>query len=85
MRTPILLPDLGADAVVFSLWLAAVGELVYQGDRLAEVRAAGATFDVPSPATGTLVELSAWPRDPLQIGQVLGIVESTPEEDRDTP
>jgi 2-oxoglutarate dehydrogenase E2 component (dihydrolipoamide succinyltransferase)/2-oxoisovalerate dehydrogenase E2 component (dihydrolipoyl transacylase) len=78
-RTPVVLPDLGAAPICFSLWLADPGEHVYAGDRVAEVLAAGATFDVSSPVTGRLVEQSAWPRDPLRPGQVLGIVE---EEDK---
>jgi 2-oxoglutarate dehydrogenase E2 component (dihydrolipoamide succinyltransferase)/2-oxoisovalerate dehydrogenase E2 component (dihydrolipoyl transacylase) len=75
MRTPVVLPDLGASAVELSLWFAEVGESVLEGDRLAEVRAAGATFDVAAPVSGTLVERRAWPRDPLTPGQVLGVVE----------
>jgi len=41
-----------------------------------EVLLAGATFDVPSPATGRLLEKRAYSNDRLQPGQVLGIVES---------
>jgi pyruvate/2-oxoglutarate dehydrogenase complex dihydrolipoamide acyltransferase (E2) component len=81
MRTPVVLPDLGAAPVFFCLWLAGAGEQVYEGDRLAEVLASGATFDVASPVTGRLVEQNAWPRDLLSPGQVLGVVESPPSED----
>ncbi len=81
MRTPVLLPDLGAAPVTLSLWFAEAGDTVYEGDRLVEVLAAGATFDVSSPASGRLVERRAWPRDLLTPGQVLGIVESDPEEE----
>jgi pyruvate/2-oxoglutarate dehydrogenase complex dihydrolipoamide acyltransferase (E2) component len=76
MRTPVVLPELGAAPVRLSLWFAAVGETVYEGDRLVEVLADGATFDVPAPATGRLVEWLAWPRDVLTPGQVLGVVEA---------
>ncbi len=76
MRTPVVLPDMGASPVLFSLWFAAAGEPVFEGDRLAEVVSAGASFDVPAPATGRLVERHAWPRDPLTPGQVLGVVET---------
>jgi pyruvate/2-oxoglutarate dehydrogenase complex dihydrolipoamide acyltransferase (E2) component len=74
MRTPVLMPDLGAP-VALSLWFAAPGDTVFEGDRLVEVLIAGATFDVSAPATGRLVERLAWPRDVLTPGQVLGIVE----------
>jgi pyruvate/2-oxoglutarate dehydrogenase complex dihydrolipoamide acyltransferase (E2) component len=75
MRTPVLLPDLGAAPVVLSLWFAGVGDTVFEGERLVEVLAAGATFDVSAPVTGTLVERLAWPRDVLQPGQELGTLE----------
>jgi pyruvate/2-oxoglutarate dehydrogenase complex dihydrolipoamide acyltransferase (E2) component len=76
MRTPILLPDIGAAPVSLSLWFAAPGDEVFAGDRLVEVLVPGATFDVASPATGRLVERLAWPRDLLAPGQVLGVLES---------
>ena len=38
MRTPIHLPDLGAGRVVLSVWFADVGDTVYEGDRLVEIR-----------------------------------------------
>lgn len=80
MRMPIVLPDLGAAPVRLSLWFSRPGDVVFEGDRLVEVAVAGATFDVSAPINGRLAEYSAWPRDLLVPGQVLGIVESeTPE------
>ena len=79
MRTLVLLPDIGAAPVRLSLWFAEAGETVFAGDRLVEVVANGATFDVPAPATGSLVERHAWPRDLLTPGQVLGVVDAEPE------
>jgi pyruvate/2-oxoglutarate dehydrogenase complex dihydrolipoamide acyltransferase (E2) component len=76
MRTPVRLPDLGAAPVRLSLWFAAPGDVVFEGDRLAEVLVAGATFDVSSPATGRLVERCVWRHDLLTPGQVLGVVEA---------
>lgn len=76
MRTEILLPDLGAAPVVLSTWLADAGEEVYEGDRLVEVLVNGATFDVPAPASGRLVDKRAHPDQPLAVGQVLGYVAS---------
>ena len=81
MRTPVLLPDLGAAPVRLSLWFSAPGDVVFEGDRLVEVVVAGATFDVAAPATGRLVERLAWPRDLLTPGQVLGMVESSENAD----
>lgn len=76
MQTPIILPELGAEPVRLSLWFAAPGDLVFEGDRLVEVLMAGATFDVSAPATGRLLERRAWPRDLLRPGQILGVMES---------
>jgi pyruvate/2-oxoglutarate dehydrogenase complex dihydrolipoamide acyltransferase (E2) component len=75
MPTPILLPDLGTAPVVLSVWFAAVGDRVYEGDRLVEVLVDGATFDVPAPTTGRLAEKWAYPDDRLNPGQTLGMVE----------
>jgi pyruvate/2-oxoglutarate dehydrogenase complex dihydrolipoamide acyltransferase (E2) component len=75
MRTEVILPELGAGPVRLSLWFADPGDAVFEGDRLVEVRVGGATFDVPSPATGRLTEKRAFSDDPLQPGQVLGVVE----------
>jgi pyruvate/2-oxoglutarate dehydrogenase complex dihydrolipoamide acyltransferase (E2) component len=80
MRTPLILPELGARPVRFSLWFAEAGDRVYRGDRLAEVLADGASFDVSAPATGRLVERHVWPRDWVTAGQVLGVLEADPEE-----
>ena len=76
MQAPIILPELGAAPVVLSVWFADPGEFVYEGERLIEVLVSGATFDVPSPATGRLIEKTAWPNDALTPGQVLGMVEA---------
>jgi pyruvate/2-oxoglutarate dehydrogenase complex dihydrolipoamide acyltransferase (E2) component len=75
MRRPIILPDLGARGAVLSLWFVDPGDQVYAGDRVVELLAGGATFDVASPATGCFIERLALPDDPLTPGQILGIVE----------
>ena len=80
MRVPVLLPDLGAEPVRFGLWLVEPGEYVYEGDRLAEVLLTGACVDIPAPATGTLAERLAWPRDLLTPGQLIGTVEAEPDD-----
>ena len=75
MQRPIILPDLGADAVRLSVWFVDPGDRVYEGDRVVEVLSNGATFDVSSPVTGRLIEKKAQPDDPLVSGQWLGMVE----------
>jgi pyruvate/2-oxoglutarate dehydrogenase complex dihydrolipoamide acyltransferase (E2) component len=76
MRVAVRLPDLGIGPVQFGLWLVEPGEHVYEGDRLAEVLMPGVSVDVAAPATGTLIERIAYPRDLLTAGQVIGFVES---------
>jgi pyruvate/2-oxoglutarate dehydrogenase complex dihydrolipoamide acyltransferase (E2) component len=80
MRTQIVLPDVGAEPVVLSAWLADAGEEVYEGDRLVEVLVNGATFDVPAPATGRLIEKMVHPDQPITVGQVLGYVLTNGEQ-----
>lgn len=87
MHTPVVLPEVGADArqpITLSVWFADTGDYVYEGDRLVEVLVAGATFDVPSPATGQLAEILVLPDDVLRTGQVLGFVEAEPADEGDT-
>jgi pyruvate/2-oxoglutarate dehydrogenase complex dihydrolipoamide acyltransferase (E2) component len=81
MRADIVLPELGVSPVRLSLWFAEPGDAVFEGDRLVEVLAGGATFDVPAPATGRLAEWHALPDDPLLPGQVLGWVEVEEPQD----
>ena len=76
MRTPITLPELGAPHVVLSVWYVKPGETVARGEKLVEVLAGAATFDVVSPAPGRLAEQRAHPRERLHAGQVLGELES---------
>jgi pyruvate/2-oxoglutarate dehydrogenase complex dihydrolipoamide acyltransferase (E2) component len=72
---PITVPELGSGRVAFSLWHAAAGDRVTEGDRVAELLLPGAVFDVPAPATGVLAERTAQPGDALGAGQVLGEIE----------
>ena len=75
MFAPILLPELGAEPAVLSVWFADPGDLIYEGDRLVEILVDGATFDVSAPATGRLLLKQAFPDQALHAGQVLGILE----------
>jgi pyruvate/2-oxoglutarate dehydrogenase complex dihydrolipoamide acyltransferase (E2) component len=76
-----MLPELGAAPVVLSLWFADPGDVVFEGDRLVEVLIGGATFDVPAPTSGRLLEKRALPNDRLQPGQILGVLEADAGED----
>jgi pyruvate/2-oxoglutarate dehydrogenase complex dihydrolipoamide acyltransferase (E2) component len=78
-RIDVVLPVLGWAEVRVSVWFARVGDHVYSGDRLVEVVAAGATFDVPAPATGRLAAQRVFPHDVVRPGDVLGAVDAEPE------
>ncbi len=73
----VILPDLGTGPdvpIVVSHWFAARGEEVWEGDRLVEVLAGPATFDVPAPTTGRLAEIREHEDVRVSPGAVLGLV-----------
>jgi pyruvate dehydrogenase E2 component (dihydrolipoamide acetyltransferase) len=82
-HAPVILPDLGTGPdvpIVISYWFASRGELVWEGERLVEVLAGPATFDVPAPATGRLAEIRGREDDRVEPGSVLGLVATTDDE-----
>lgn len=58
-RMKVLLPQfgMGMQEAEIVRWLKQVGDRVETGDMLVEVEAAKATVEVPSPGSGTLVEI----------------------------
>jgi pyruvate/2-oxoglutarate dehydrogenase complex dihydrolipoamide acyltransferase (E2) component len=81
----VILPDLGTSPdtpIVVSYWFAARGETVWEGERLVEVLVGPATFDVPAPATGRLVEICVREDAPILPGALLGRV-AVLDEDSD--
>jgi len=77
-RHPLVLPDLDIDDVptTLSLWLVDLGSEVSEGDRLVEIVAGGATIDLPSPASGRLIEMLIGEDEPVSPGDVLGVIET---------
>jgi 2-oxoglutarate dehydrogenase E2 component (dihydrolipoamide succinyltransferase) len=82
MRHELVLPDLGlgAQETVVSLWLVRAGSEVSLGDRLIEVLADGVTVDLSAPASGVVVEMLVAEDEPIRVGQMLGIIESQPDD-----
>jgi pyruvate/2-oxoglutarate dehydrogenase complex dihydrolipoamide acyltransferase (E2) component len=78
-RIELRLPDLDLEnaRVTACAWHAAVGQRVVAGDRLLEVLAGDITVDLPSPATGVLIERWIELDDPLITGQPLAVIETT--------
>src|SRR5205823_14672041 len=80
----VILPDLGTGPdvpIVVSHWFATRGERVWEGERLVEVLAGPATFDVPSPVTGHLAEIHGREDDRVEAGCVLGLVAAAEQDD----
>ena len=75
MRVPIIMPELGVAYAALGLWFVDEGESVYEGERIVEIRAGAATFDISAPVAGRLADRCAFPTDSLAAGQVLGYIE----------
>jgi len=76
-RYHLILPDLGlGDRVVTaSAWLVESGSELLGGDRVLEVLCGSVTVDLPAPADGVLVETLVEEDEPLNVGQLLAIIE----------
>ena len=73
----VILPELGTGPdrpIIVSHWYAARGDEVWEGDRLVEVLVGPATFDVPAPRSGRLIEIRGEEDDRVVPGAVLGLV-----------
>ena len=73
----VILPDLGTGPdvpIIISYWFASRGEHVWEGERLVEILAGPATFDVPAPVTGHLAEIRGREEDRVMPGSVLGLI-----------
>ena len=81
MQTDVKLPALGegddapASAKV-SFWYVDPGDTVGQGDDLVQMVTDKATFDVPAPVAGKLVEQRAAEDESVDVGGVLAIFET---------
>jgi pyruvate/2-oxoglutarate dehydrogenase complex dihydrolipoamide acyltransferase (E2) component len=74
MEIPVIMPDLGVPRATLSLWFVEESSNVHEGERLAEILAGAATFDVCAPAAGQLMQRCTLPADPVLPGQVLGYI-----------
>jgi pyruvate/2-oxoglutarate dehydrogenase complex dihydrolipoamide acyltransferase (E2) component len=79
MRKEIRLPELGEDAgdeAKVSFWYAEEGESVDEGADLVEMLTDKATFNVPSPETGQIVEVKVGEGDVVKVGDVIAVMET---------
>lgn len=78
MAEDVKLPSLGEDApetATVSQWLVAEGGRVQAGEDLVEMTTDKAAFNVPSPATGTVVKIVAQEGQDVQVGALLCVIE----------
>ncbi len=75
--TELAFPDLDLPdtPVTVTVWHAAVGQHVVEGDRLIEVTAGDVTVDLSAPASGILIERCVRTDDRLSIGQILARIQ----------
>ena len=76
----VVLPELGegiAKATV-SYWYYKQGDRVGEKDDLVELTTDKATFNLPSPCTGTLSELYFHEGDTVNVGEALAAIEENP-------
>jgi len=76
MAQELIMPDLGMDMQEALLinWTKAVGDVIKQGDIIAEVETDKTTVEVASPLGGKIMEFKFQPGENLQIGAVIGFV-----------
>jgi len=75
--TKVHLPELGEgiDKATVSYWYFQPGEKVNEKDDLVELATDKATFNLPSPCSGTLTEVFINEGDAVNVGEVLAIIE----------
>jgi pyruvate/2-oxoglutarate dehydrogenase complex dihydrolipoamide acyltransferase (E2) component len=78
----LILPDLDLPdvPVVASIWHIPLGGEVMQGESVLEILAGDVTVDLPAPADGVLIQRLVAEDEPLQTGQVLAVILSSPHQ-----
>jgi len=77
--TKVGLPELGEgiEKATVSYWYFKEGEKVNEKDDLVELTTDKATFNLPSPCSGTLSEIFFREGDTVNVGEVLAIIDET--------
>jgi len=79
MKIELELPDLGIeidDVVTVTFWHVEEDEEFEEGEDIMEVATNKATFNVPAPQSGRLVETLTQEGDVVKEGDVIGIIET---------
>ena len=74
----VTLPELGEDvkSAVVSYWHFEVGDEVNEGDDFVEIATDKATFNVPCPKAGTLVQVVTGDGAKVNVGDVMAVLET---------
>ena len=77
--TKVVLPELseGIDKATISYWYFQEGEKVNEKDDLVELATDKATFNLPSPCSGTLTQIFFHEGDTVNVGETLGVIEES--------
>lgn len=75
--TKVVLPELGEgiDKATVSYWYFQEGQKVNEKDDLVELTTDKATFNLPSPCTGTLLEIFFREGDTVNVGEALAVID----------
>ncbi|MDP2943763.1 MAG: biotin/lipoyl-containing protein [Candidatus Omnitrophota bacterium] len=73
----VVLPELGEgiDKAIVSYWYFQAGERVKEKDDLVELTTDKATFNLPSPCSGTLIEIFFREGNTVNVGETLAVIE----------
>ena len=75
--TKVVLPELGEgiDKATVSYWYFQEGQKVNEKDDLVELTTDKATFNLPSPCTGILLEIFFREGDTVNVGEALAVID----------
>ncbi len=81
MKIKMKMPDLAATEAEIEIirWLVGPGQAVRRGQPIVEVQTDKAAMEVESIAAGILAEVCAAPRQKVEVGQIIAVIE-TPDE-----
>ena len=73
----VKLPEMGEgiEEASVSFWYKKIGDAVKEGEDLAEITTEKTSFNLPSPTSGTVKQVSASEGDTVKVGQVLAVIE----------
>lgn len=87
MRFEFQFPDIGEGIHegIITKWLVKEGDLIKEGDSVAEVETDKVTTEIPSPKTGKIVELRANNGDTIHVGDVFVVIDTDGAADEESP